>query len=257
MKEYFTLIFLIVAFQFSNAQDSIPTISTDRPSAGYSSSRVAYKYLQIETGGIYEELEDNQFKQNAYTYNTTLLRYGLLENLEINAGWGFRQIEPQERDQPQLSGFSPITLGAKVGVTEQMGWVPKMTLFSQLTFPFGASSDFKNETTGVDVRMLMSSTLSSNSSLSYNLGVINWLTDSGEASYVYTFAYSYSFTERFGGFAEVYGSLPEDSRANHSWDAGLTYLIKNNLQVDLLVGTGFNTTQNYQVAAGLSYLLPK
>jgi hypothetical protein len=54
---------------------------TDRPDATEASSTVGKGVLQLETGGLYETFEANNVKQESYTYNTMLIRYGLLNNL--------------------------------------------------------------------------------------------------------------------------------------------------------------------------------
>lgn len=122
MSKKFLLLFItLVAVHLSNAQDSLPRIAADRPRAGHSTDMVRYRDWQIESGGVYQELENNGIKRDAFTINTTVLRYGLLDDLEIEAGWGFQQIKRRQGSQNIQSGFSPVTLGVKVGVSEQMG----------------------------------------------------------------------------------------------------------------------------------------
>jgi len=54
----------------------------------------------------------------------------------------------------------------------------------------------------------------------------------------------------------VYADFPVNDKANHSCDAGLTYLIKNNLQVDATIGAGFTRNQDLFLNAGVSYRMP-
>ena len=49
----------------------------------------------------------------------------------------------------------------------------------------------------------------------------------------------------------------EDSKANHYWDAGLTYLVSNDLQFDIYTGTSITEGQDILVALGLSYRIRK
>ena len=80
---------------------------------------------------------------------------------------------------------------------------------------------------------------------------------SSEIAYVYTLAYGYSIIDNLSLYVELYGDLPEDSMANHFWDAGLTYLIMNNLQVDATVGSSITEGQDLLLSAGMSYRIPK
>ena len=84
----------------------------------------------------------------------------------------------------------------------------------------------------------------------------SWGDDSPEIAYLYTLVYGLSLSDSIGFYAELYGNFPEDSSANHLWDAGFTYLAQPNLQFDLTVGTGFNTDQKFLLSGGVSYRFP-
>ncbi len=229
------------------------SLVTDRPDATESASVVPKGFLQIETGAFYEELETNGFKVKNKVYNTTLLRYGLFDNLEFRLGWDISAVKTEAAN---LNGMSPLLFGAKIAIIEEKGILPEIGLIGHVRWPFSASADFRAETTGVDFRFAFAHTLSEKSSLSYNLGAA-WGDDSPEAVYEYTLAYGYSFTENFGGYMELYGDFPEDSRASHLWDAGLTYLFSDNIQVDASVGSGLNKTQDLYLSAGISIRVPR
>jgi hypothetical protein len=66
-------------------------------------------------------------------------------------------------------------------------------------------------------------------------------------------AYGYAITDAFGFYLELYGELPEDSGPNHLWDAGITYLVNDNLQLDATIGSGIRSDQEILLSAGLSY----
>jgi len=57
-----------------------------------------------------------------------------------------------------------------------------------------------------------------------------------------------------GSFAELYGFFPEHSDWDHRFDAGLTYLVNRNIQLD--ASGGFGITENapdYFISAGVSF----
>ncbi len=255
------IIFCNLFFIHVSAQHTDTTFGpliTDRPDATEAPTVVPKGYLQIETGAFYEDVGDDTFTQETTTFNTTLLRYGLLDNLELRVGWDFAETKSASNgiELPDLeSGLSPLLLGAKIGITEEKGILPEIGIIGHLFLPFTAAKDFKPETTGVDFRFSFTHTLSEKSSLSYNLGA-EWGNDSPEAAYIYTIAYGYSITDALGMYAELYGDFPEDNKANHLWDAGLTYLLNNNIQLDATVGSGITKGQNLLLSAGISFRLP-
>ncbi len=248
----------ITSSVFSQEENTVVEMITDRPDATESSSVVPLHTLQIETGAFYESFEENDFKSEVYGFNTTLLRFGLLEKLELRVGWNFEEHQfsfAGNEDPNVLSGFSPLLFGVKVAIAEEKGILPEMALLLHTNLPFTSSTDFNVENTGVDFRFSFAHTLSERSSLGYNLGAA-WGNDSSEASYLYTIAYGYSITDKFGAYAELYGDLPENTSANHLWDVGLTYLLQNNLQLDATLGRSFTEGQDILISTGVSYRFP-
>lgn len=265
-KKYYTLALIFILFGSSLAAQVDENVKdygaliTDRPDQTESSSVVPKGFLQVETGAFFEKISNNDVKNESITYSTTLLRYGLLENLELRLGIDFTE-QTNTINGTKLanitSGFSPLLLGVKVGITEEKGILPEIGLLGHLSLPFSASNDYKPETTGVDFRFAFSHTLNAKSSLSYNLGAA-WGNDSPEPSYIYTLAYGVGLTEKLGAFVEVYGDFPENGKANHLWDTGFTYLIKDNIQLDVSGGTGLSgNIQDLLLSAGISFRIPK
>ncbi|MFC0603316.1 transporter [Winogradskyella pulchriflava] len=246
-------------FSFSQETDTSEPLVTDRPDATEASSTAGKGVLQFETGGLYESFEENNIQSENYTYNTMLIRYGVLDNLELRLGWDFvegvTKVNGNKLDNV-TSGLSPLLLGMKIDIAEENGCMPEIALIGHVFPVFSASTDYKPEYTGVDFRLSLSHTLSEKSSLGYNLGA-EWGNDSPEASAIYTMAYGYSICDKFGFYAELYGDFPEDNSANHYWDAGFTYLASNDLQFDIYGGTSITKGQDLLLGMGLSYRIRK
>ena len=260
-KNILSIVCFAISFQLA-AQENNTTpepLVTDRPDATEASSTVGKGTFQIETGAFYESFEDNNVKSEGFTMNTTLLRFGILSNLELRLGWDFVEgtttVNGNKLDNV-TSGFSPLLFGAKIDIAKENGWKPEIALIGHLALPFLASSDYRPETTAADFRFSLSHSLSEKSSLGYNLGA-EWSNDSSEISYIYTLAYGYSISNKFGVYIELYGDLPEDNKANHYWDGGLTYLVSNNFQLDAYIGTSITKGQDFGVGLGFSYRIPK
>ena len=253
------LLFIASLSSFAQEDTELGAIVTDRPDATEASSTVGKGNLQFETGGLYESFEESSIKSENYVYNTMLIRYGILDNVELRLGWNFiegvTKVNGNKLDNV-ASGLTPLLLGLKIDIAEENGAMPEIAIIGHVFPVFGASTDYKPEYTGIDFRLSLSHTLSKKSSLGYNIGA-QWGDDSLEAAAIYTVAYGYSLTDKFGAYAELYGDLPEDSSANHYWDAGLTYLASNDLQFDVYVGTSITEGQDLLLGLGLSYRIRK
>jgi len=253
--------FIFVGLYQAHSQENSVSedLITDRPDQTESPSPVSKGSIQIETGFFYKNSEHQNINEKSYGYNTSLLRYGLLDNLELRLGFDYLETKTELNDLEfgnRDAGFSPLLLGVKVGIAKEKGLLPEIGLLGHLHLPFSASKEVRPETTGVDFRFSFSHTLTENSSISYNLGA-QWGEDSPEASYLYTLVYGYDLNEKFGLYVEVYGDLPEDDNSGHFWDAGITYKPKNNIQLDALIGTGFDNSQKLMLGGGISLRLPK
>lgn len=250
---------VLVSFgSFAQEQETLDPLITDRPDATESPYAMARGFFQIETGAAYESFKNASLKTEDLTFNTTLLRYGLLNNLELRIGWDFVEGRTKVNGvalDDVTSGFNPLLFGFKSSIAKENGWFPEIGFLGHLYLPFTASTDYKPETTGVDFRFAFAHNLNDNSSLSYNLGA-EWGNDSSEAVYIYTIAYGYSITDKFGMYVELYGDFPENSKSNHLWDGGLTYLVSNNLQLDATVGSSFTKGQELLLSTGFSLRIP-
>jgi len=259
IKQLFFIVLLFISSVSFAQTDDIGALITDRPDATESPSLVRKGFLQIETGGFYTDNGDDGFKTKEMTYNTTLLRYGLLENFELRIGLDYRSTEFESNGQQigeKLNGTSPLLIGAKIGIAEENGWMPKMAILGHLSMPFTAGSDYRLENTGMDFKFSFDHTLNERSSIAYNLGA-RLDAENPELAYLYTLAYGYDLTSKIGVYVELYGDFPEDSSANHLWDAGFTYLANDDLQFDLTFGSGITEGQNLLLSAGLSYRIRK
>lgn len=99
----------------------------------------------------------------------------------------------------------------------------------------------------------MQHTINEKQSLSYNLGA-EWNGLSNNPTYIYTLTTGYSFTDKMGAYLELYGFLVQFEKPDHRFDAGLTYLITPNHQLDVSGGIGFSKdSPDFYIALGYSF----
>jgi len=249
------LTFLVVVLMVVNvnAQDTAPELITDRPDQTESSEVVPLRSLQIETGFLMANVSSNV---KSYAYNTSLLRYGLLSNMEIRLGMDYLgdRVAMDGLDW-STSGFSPLYLGTKIRVAEENGWKPAVAFLAALNLPFTASKDYKPSYTAADMRLAFSHTLNDRLSLGYNLGA-EWDGETANPAYNYSFSLGISLAAKLGMFVESYGAIPEEGEAEHLLDAGFTYLILPNFQVDCSGGFGIQNGVDNFISAGVTWRLP-
>ncbi|HKK60012.1 MAG TPA: transporter [Salinivirga sp.] len=259
MKIQITLFFIVLAFVVQ-AQENVPVLITDRPDQTESSVTVPVKSLQIETGFMLANEQTDLFDLSSITYNTTLLRYGLLDNFELRLGLEYleEKVEFQDTDETdKANGFSPLYTGFKVKVADENGWLPEVAFLGGLILPFTADKAFKPEYVGGNMRLAFAHTLSERFSLGYNLGA-EWSGNTAVPEYFYSLALGIGLADALGMFVESYGTVPEKGADAHLLDAGFTYLVLPNFQLDISGGLGLNDAalDNF-ISFGLTYRLPE
>ena len=143
IKQCLALPFLLISIVITaQEEETVKEMITDRPDATESPSVVPLGSLQIETGAFYESFKDENIKSETLGFNTTLLRYGVLENFELRVGWNFEEERTTNNNvkiDDVRSGFSPLLLGVKVEITEEKGLLPEIGVLGHLMLPFTAS----------------------------------------------------------------------------------------------------------------------
>lgn len=255
MKKLFTIILLSFSVFTLSAQDKSEMV-TDRPDQTESANVMPVKSFQLETGFLFERYDKNI---NNTTYNSSLLRYGLIENLEVRLGFEYVgtniSLEGGDFDK---SGFGPLTLGAKVFLREEGDGLPKLAFLSTLSIPNTGSSAFENNNLGADFRLNGEYSLNDALSFGANVGIA-WSGVEGEdyAVGIYTAVIGMSLSEKLGAFAELYGFLPGEGKNDHRWDGGLTYAVNEDLQLDLSTGVGLSkVSPDFFISLGLSIRMP-
>jgi hypothetical protein len=244
MARYFISFGLFLGVLFDNVfgQELTP-IQLDRPDQTECPFITPKKYIQVENGFNIEQTENGTMN---FSYPTSLWKYGINEKLE------FRLIT-ELTTEDKLTGLQPITIGFKTSLIEEHGVIPKTSFIGHITTSKLGTKEFHTTYIAPSFRLTMQHSLSKKVSLAYNIGA-EWDGESPNQTYLYTLTIGLSLTEKIGCYAEIYGFLPNDSKADHRIDGGVTYLLTNNFMVDISGGFGLteNAPRNY-LSLGVSY----
>ncbi|MFT4901477.1 MAG: hypothetical protein ACI81V_000750 [Lentimonas sp.] len=210
---------------------------TDRPDATESSSVIAPNFFQLEVGVT--SFEDSAGISGVESMGT-LLRVGVIENLELRLGWGgYLESNP-------VTGANDAMLGIKYYLVAESGIRPEMALLLHTSLPVGDNA-LTSDAFDPDFLLSCSHTLSDRFSFGYNVGaqLESSQDESGHestaSSALYSAALGYSINERMGAFIELFGAAGFSSdESPASIDGGLTWLINDDMQLDCYAGVGLN-----------------
>ena len=108
-------IFILFLYQKSNAQ--IP-IQLDRPDQTECPFIVPKGYLQAENGLTFENISKGNI---SLAYPTTLWKLGISKNFELRL---ITELVSESSNNEIITGIMPITVGFKVNIAEEKGFLP-------------------------------------------------------------------------------------------------------------------------------------
>ncbi len=205
---------------------------TDRPDFTESTSAVAVGRLQIELGytAVVDDDRDEHFLPE------TLLRIGVVERTELRLGWGGVRIDEGGVDGTDSEiGFKHVF---DLGDDSPLG----LGFIAALSLPTGGS-DATDDVVVPGFKFLWSYDLADSTSIAGNINLALPESEAGdriglaEAS----LALAHSLTEQVGTYVEYFGLYPwEQDALEHYVNGGFTFLLSDDLQLDVRVGAGLN-----------------
>ncbi len=230
-----------------------PELVTDRPDQTESSAVVPRGTVQLETGWLFSREDGGGLRVDTHEIPGTLVRVGLLERLELRFGWsGFTSVERRAAaSETKTDGAGDAEVGAKLYLRSERGPAPETALLVGLSLPVG-DEEISSERADPSFRFSMSHSLSQRLALGYNLGMA-WGSapdQRGErdtlSDYLYTATLGIGINSRVGSFVELFGEIPAsaDGGPRNSFDGGFTFLVRDNLQLDVFGGVGLSDAAN-------------
>ena len=237
-----TLLLLVVLAVPAAAQDSpadVDPIQTDRPDQTESTGAVPRGFFQVEAGWT--------VAQDVLALPETLVRVGVARRLELRGGFGGWQRTDAG------SGPGDLEVGFKYQLMSRAR--SGIALMADVALPSG-SARFSEGRVAPVVRLSVSHELSEWVGTGYNVGLS--LSHAVEA--IYTWTVAVALAERLGVFAETFGTLGVNAAGTSraSFDAGFTYQVQPNLQLDLAGGVGLTAAaDDWFFGTGVSLRIPR
>jgi hypothetical protein len=232
-------------------------ISPDRPNLTNSPDTVAPGHLQVETGYTFTR----KGPQKDSSLGELLLRYGIDERCEARLGLNsYHWIDTGVPGERRISGFQDPYAEVKVRLNEaetehRAPGVPAMGLLVQSTIPVGARA-LTSDAWQPRAALALYWELTKSLSLGSNLGCA-YLADSGER-FTQCFASlsaGVQINDKVNTFFEGFTFSKESAHGSSTQylDTGLSYLVSNDVQLDVRVGAGLNSPRpNWFTGLGAS-----
>lgn len=251
------------------------TISTEAPSVSAGGSTVDKNVFQIESTFGHSGVTNGTSIDHYYHLPNLLFRYGVLDRLELRLGTAPYLVRVHWFDSP--SNYIHIintALGAKYHILNSEK--NNVSVIAQYNLPSYSKINDKfesNEFQGASSILTYSGAFNDQHSIGANFGVSfskgpTWLMNHGdpliyfrltELDLNYSFIYNYSFLSQWTVFGEVFASSSKikyvwegetvsegDFRTNIGFDTGVLYLLKDNIQLDAVLGYDITNESFFQ-----------
>ena len=251
MKLNFLILSLLLVKLFHSQN-----ISTDRPSNTDNSSTLNQGIFQVESGIINSSPYNLNSRQINYTLPTILLRYGLSNKVELRLLEEynfFRLVTDSLLLYNPIPGVNSIHVGTKIQLFKKEHSSFELAFLTHFSLPnFSKPTQSLENTSKLLASYKFNNSLSLGSSLFYGNDYLN----NGNVNINYSLILSKSIKTKLSIFLEFYGTKNQNINTQHSIDAGLAYLIKENLQLDFYFGSGINHNMIFG-SLGCSWCLNK
>ena len=241
-------------------------IIPERPGFGDSTEIVPRGHVQFETGYTLTLDKENRVKTRSHNTPELLSRFGLIDNLELQMFWsGYTWQNDRVREETDrgreftsedwMQGSSDLFIAMKTKLLKQDGLIPTLSILSGVSVPSG-SAPFSSGDVDPETRLIWGYGLDETFSIGGNVNLA--VPTEGDERFFQTAA-SISLgavlTDRLSGFIEYFGIYPntKNSDCAHSVDGGFTYLLTDNVQLDISTGVGLNEeAPDFFVGAGIA-----
>lgn len=233
---------LIIIFCISTSVLISSELITDRPDATESSSVVPEGAWQIEAGFSWE----NNTDYKGLSLGEILVRTSFSDKFEIRIGlnsWACHKVL-----EKRASGIEDFEFGIKYSFIKD-----KLALILMTSLPAG-HKEFSSDSFIPSLVLAFSQDISDRVSFGLNFGFDRNFEES-VTDFFASAVIGLSLTEKTGLFIEYAGEYLDKYRDNHFFHTGITYLLEDNIQMDLRVKKGLGANSDYWlIGTGISLL---
>lgn len=245
-----TLAFLsLFAIQASAFATDTPIVA-DRPGFSTGTYTVKPGNLNLEVGYQYA-LNTNSNNQTTQTLPLLVLRVGLSPKIELDLLWDGWNIDNADNQRTETSS-ADLSIGGKYRIHESDKY--NLSLLGLISLPTGSAPSTSNNIDPL-IGVLWDYSLSSQAAL---FGVIQASSFKYENTRVYdtqvAIGASFTHTDIIGSFIEIYGIQASEAKIEDEAviNGGITYLLSNDIQLDINAGAGLNKYSNNFIGVGIA-----
>jgi hypothetical protein len=227
-------------------------MNTDRPDQTEETQVVNKRQLQVETGFLYNHFDTGQ----SALISRTMVRYGISKKWEV----GILVEQGRERDRyikETVQSTYPLAVRIKTAVLESHTWLPDITLIGYLQLPYTAVHTKEGWRRSTSLMAAFLHEVGSDWKIEYNVG-FQQEAFSDDIAWKVNSSVHYKLTKKAELFVGYFSRFQLNEDPFHNLDAGISYKVKDNMQIDLAGGSSILYDEpNRFLTLGFSIAIPK
>jgi hypothetical protein len=246
-----SMILLLLMSGFLLKAQQIGDLDSERGRQSITAVTVPTGIFQVESGFQYDGDRELGVKTSHLRINTTRLRLGLSDHLEMRLEAGYLKLS---HNGESVQGLTPMKLGLKSQVSASNGKSPDVSILMMLVPARVGSDHFSQSNWGLDLVGAFGWHLPKQFDLGANIGLL--VNDGDQDSLVIplSLALGFPFNFSWDGFIGLQGAYIQGSEARLSAGFGVTYKVNNDLVLDAYLGKGINDGAiDWNFGVGLSW----
>ena len=248
MKKALLLFAILLAATFCHAQEEDFSFPTDRPGNVWGTEVLPFHKISWENGF---SLERGTEGERTLALPSTIVRYGIFENVELRVSTDFLLLE-EPPYQTKLMGISPLTLGTKIHCYDGNGIIPSVGVLAQVQSPHVGSADFLPDHLAPAMYLIFENDINDWFAICYNVGS-EWDGVTATPTTFLGLNLGFCITDDLGTYVETFNYLHPDGN-QYLTEIGFTYTPMPRLQLDIEADFDVQQIKDYfRVGCGIAW----
>ena len=245
------LIPLVFVISLCHAQEELPTISADLSGNTWGTDVTPLHKLSWDNGFGFESETDGL---HTATLNTTIVRYGIFENMELRVGTSFLMWNDGQAPEPSF-GMDPLTIGTKLTVYDGTDILPSVGLLAELQSPHIGSKELLPSHLAPSLYLIFENEINDWFDICYNVGAA-WDGERATPTTFLSLCLNFGITETLGTYVESFNYLHPEDDNQYMIGLGLSWLASRRVQLYLSTDLDFqNLSKYYAINSGIAWLI--
>ena len=247
MKRSILLFAILMIAGFCRAQEEEFSFPTDRPGNVWGSEVLPFNRCSWENGFSFERDHGNR----TIALPSTIVRYGIFENVELRVGTDFQLFEELPYETQQF-GITPLTIGTKIHCYDGKGGFPSVAVLAQLQSPHVGSANLLPDHLAPAMYLIFENDINDWFAICYNVGA-EWDGVTATPTTFLGLNLGFSITDDLGTYVETFNYLHPDGN-QYLTEIGLTFTPMPRLQLDVEADFDVQNLQEYfRMGCGIAW----